>query len=204
MMIMFKKAIMLILFTSLFLSYQLRAQDDFSIGPRVGVNWSNVSNVDDSKTLTGGVIGLTSTYSINESVGLTLDALYSREGYKSGINDIKFAYLQIPFYFDVFFGELGERFRPKIYAGVTPGFLLDVNVNDEDADSDQFDAVNMAISGGLGFNYRAGSRIWLNTDLRAYQGLNDIRSADEPEGDKIMHNNVQLSLGLAYGLSRWE
>jgi hypothetical protein len=185
-------------------SYQLRAQDDFSIGPRFGVNFSNVSNVEGSKSLTGGVIGLTSTYSIDETVGLTFDALYSREGYKSGINDIKFAYLQIPLYFDVFFGDLGEKFRPKIYAGVVPGFLLDVNVNDEDADNDQFDAVNMALSGGFGFNYRAGSRIWLNTDLRAYQGLNDIRDGDAPEGDKVMHNNIQLSLGLAYGLSRWE
>jgi hypothetical protein len=62
----------------------------------------------------------------------------------------------------------------------------------------------MALSGGFGFNYRAGSRIWLNTDLRAYQGLNDIRDGDAPEGDKVMHNNIQLSLGLAYGLSRWE
>jgi outer membrane protein W len=195
---------MLILFTSLFMSYQLRAQDDFSIGPRAGVNFSNVSNVDGSESLTGAVFGLTSTYSINETVGLTMDALYSREGYRTGINDVKFAYLQIPLYFDVFFGELGERFRPKIYAGVVPGFLLDVNVNDEDADSDQFDAANFALSGGLGFNYRMASRIWLNTDLRAYQGLNDIRAGDAPEGDKVMHNNVQLSLGLAYGLVRWE
>ena len=202
---MLKKGIFLVLLASLMTVYQINAQDDFSIGPRAGVNFSNVSNVDNSKSLTGLALGLTSTYSINETTGLTMDALYSKEGYQDGINDVKFSYLQIPLYFDVFFGDLGERFRPKVYAGIVPGFQLNAKVNDEVVDNDQFKTFNLALSGGLGFNYRAASRIWINTDLRSYLGLMDIRDqAGDDGGDKRALNNIQLSLGLAYGLTKYE
>lgn len=173
--------------------------DQTSIGPRIGVNFSNVSNVDNSESLTGLALGLTGTYSISQSTGLTIDLLYSGEGYKIGENELRLNYLQIPIYFDLFFGELGEKFRPKVYAGLTPGFLLSAKNNDNKVE-DFFNGFNLAVSGGLGFNYRVGSRIWLNTDLRAFLGLSDIRQ--DVIGDKVANNNVQLSLGLAYGLSK--
>lgn len=173
--------------------------DQFSIGPRVGVNFANVGNVAGSKALTGLAIGLTSTYSISESTGLTVDLLYSGEGYTLDGNDHHLNYLQIPVLFDLFFGQLGDKFRPKVYAGLTPGFLLSAKVNDNDVD-DFYNGFNIAITGGLGFNYRVGSRIWLNTDLRGFLGLSDIRQ--DVLGDKVANNNIQLSLGLAYGLSK--
>lgn len=98
--------------------------DQTSIGPRIGVNFSNVSNIEGSESLTGLVLGLTSTYSISEATGLTVDLLYSQEGYTLNDVDLRLNYLQIPIYFDLFFGELGDKFRPKVYAGVVPGFLL--------------------------------------------------------------------------------
>ena len=173
--------------------------DQTSIGPRVGVNFANVSHVDGSKSLTGLAIGLTSTYSISESTGLTVDLLYSGEGYTLNGNDHHLNYLQIPIYFDLFFGELGQKFRPKVYAGLTPGFLLNASVNGND-DDDFYNSFNLAVSGGLGFNYRVGNRIWLNTDLRAFLGLSDIRQ--NVMGDKVANNNIQFSIGLAYGLSK--
>lgn len=173
--------------------------EQISIGPRVGVNFANVSNVDGSESLTGLAIGLTSTYSFNESTGLTIDLLYSGEGYSLDGNDHHLNYLQIPILFDLFFGEYGDKFRPKVYAGLTPGFLLSAKVNDNKVD-DFYNGFNIAIAGGLGFNYRVANRIWLNTDLRAYLGLSDIRQ--EAPGDKVANNNIQLSVGLAYGLSK--
>ena len=198
------KAIKLIFILGLFLSgiEIANAQspgDQTSIGPRIGVNFSNVSNVDNSESLTGLVLGLTTTYSINEATGLTVDLLYSQEGYELNGNEYRLNYLQIPIYYDLFFGELGERFRPKIYAGLVPGFLLDAKVDDAEL-NDVYNSFNIALSGGLGFNYRVGSRIWLNTDLRAYAGLSEIREV--ATGDKVANSNIQLSLGLAYGLSK--
>ena len=173
--------------------------DQTSLGPRVGVNFSNVSNVEGSESLSGLAIGLTSTYSISEKTGLTIDLLYSGEGYKLNSNELRLSYLQIPIFFDLFFGELGEKFRPKVYAGIQPGFLLDSKNNGSDVE-DVFSGFNLAVGGGLGFNYRVGSRIWLNTDLRAALGLSDIR--EDVIGDKVASSNIQLSLGLAYGLSQ--
>jgi hypothetical protein len=173
--------------------------DQTSIGPRIGVNFSNVSNVDDSESLTGLAIGLTSTYSISEATGLTVDLLYSGEGFKSNGNEHRLNYLQLPIYFDLFFGELGNKFRPKLYAGLVPGFLLNAKLNGTKVE-DFYNTFNVAVSGGGGFNLRVGNRIWLNTDLRAFLGLSDIRQ--ETSGDKNANSNIQLSVGLAYGLNK--
>ena len=176
--------------------------DQTSIGPRIGVNFSNVSNIEGSESLTGMVLGLTSTYSITEATGLTVDLLYSQEGYSLNDDDLRLNYLQIPILFDLFFGELGDKFRPKVYAGVVPGFLLSAKNNDNKVDNDVLNGFNFALAGGLGFNLRVASRVWLNTDLRAYLGLSDIREESFQTGDKNANSNIQLSLGMAYGLSK--
>src|SRR5690625_1238473 len=68
--------------------------------------------------------GVTSTYSINESSGITVDVLYSGEGFKIGKEEMNLNYLRIPVLYNVFFGQLGESFRPKVFAGPQAGFLL--------------------------------------------------------------------------------
>jgi hypothetical protein len=173
--------------------------DQTSIGPRVGVNFSSVSNVDNSESLTGLVAGLTFTYSINKATGFTADLLYSEEGYTVNGSEHRLNYLQIPILFDLFFGELGQKFRPKVYAGLAPSFLLNANVNGNKVE-DFYNPFTIAVAGGLGFNYKVGNRIWLNTDLRGFLGLSDIR--EEPSGDTNAGRNIQLSVGLAYGLSK--
>lgn len=179
-----------------------QTKDRFSIGPRGGINFSNVTNVDESESVNGVVLGLTSTYSLNEHSGLTLDALYSVEGYQAPFETYKLRYLQIPFYFNFFFGELGSRFRPKIYVGASPSFFLGGTLNELDVNETYFNKFIVHATGGLGFNYRIASRIWLNTDLRAFWGLSDIRAKNFNVADPINPRTVQLSLGLAYGLAK--
>lgn len=179
-----------------------QAQDRWSIGPRGGVNFANVTNVDESQSITGIVLGLTTTYSFNENTGLTLEALYSVEGYKAPFTEMHLRYLQIPLYFDYFFGKLGDRLRPKIYVGLVPGFFLGGTDNNLDVNHDYYNKFVVAASGGVGANYRIASRIWLNADLRSFVGLSDIRSKDNQTGESIKPSNVQLSFGLCYGLSK--
>lgn len=190
----------------LFSLQEIHAQgkDRISIGPRGGVNFSNVTNVDESQSITGITLGLTSTYSFNEATGLTLDVMYSVEGYKAPFENYKLRYLQVPVYFDVFFGQLGDRFRPKVYAGVAPSFFLSGTLNELDVNKPYYNSFILHASGGLGFNYRIANRIWLNTDLRAFVGLNDIRDNDVATGDPIKPRTTQLTLGLAYGLAKLE
>lgn len=168
-------------------------ENRFSIGPRVGANFSNV-NSDATKSLTGLTAGITSTYSINESSGITVDLLYSAEGYKTGNLEVARDYLKIPVLYNSFLGKLGEAFRPKLYAGFAPGFLLEAQANNSDI-KNQSNSTTLDLVGGLGFNQRLANRIWLNVDLRAFWGLNSI----EKSGDK-KNRTIQASLGIAYGL----
>jgi outer membrane protein W len=179
-----------------------QSQDRISIGPRAGINFSNVTNVDESQSVTGAVFGLTSTFSFNERTGLTLDVLYSVEGYKAPFEKYKLRYLHVPVYLDFFFGQLGQRFRPKVYVGVSPAFWLSGTLNELDVNTPYYNKFILHASGGAGFNYRIANRIWLNTDARLYVGLSDIRAESVRSGDGIKPITGQLTLGLAYGLSK--
>ena len=50
--------------------------------------------------------------------------------------------------------------------------------------------------GGLGFNYRLVSRVWLNVDLRSFVGISDMTKSST----KINNRTIQLSVGVAYGI----
>lgn len=197
------KIFLTLLCTVLALSFaQAQGKDRISIGPRGGINLANVTNVDESETITGLVLGVTSTYSFNERTGLTLDVLYSVEGYQAPFETYKLRYLQVPVYFDFFFGQLGHRFRPKVYAGVSPAFFLGGTLNELDVNETFYNSFILHATGGIGFNYRIANRIWLNTDVRGFWGLGDIRDEEFASGDAVQPRNVQLTLGLAYGLSK--
>lgn len=172
---------------------------NFSIGPRLGVNYSNVSNPDEAESLAGLVAGLTSTYSINQYSGITIDLLYSGEGYQIGDNKMKLNYLRLPVLYNLFFGELGESFRPKVLLGLQPGLLLSAKSGTTDV-KNNMNNFAFGIGGGLGFNYRLKDRMWLNTDLRSFFDLNDVRDDPPSSSDKYAIRNIQLSVGIAWGL----
>lgn len=165
----------------------------FSIGPRVGVNITNHTGVQSNSTQ-NLVVGVTSTYSINEKTGITIDGLYSRRGYDLGSTNKLTNYLEIPVLYTSFFGSLGEPFRPKIYAGFAPSFLLSATSNNNDI-STQFNTTTLDVIGGIGFNYRLANRVWLNADLRAVLGLMEVE-----KNSNYKNRTIQFSAGVAYGL----
>jgi len=189
--------------TALFLfvfspSYGQLTRNNFSIGQRVGVNFSNVNRPDEAKALTGLLAGLTSTYSINESSGLTVDLLYSGEGTKIGNEKLHLNYLRIPVLYNVFFGQLGESFRPKVFVGPQAGFLLSAKSGTVDIKKEMKNFA-FGLGAGLGFNYQLGERMWLNTDVRSFFDLLDIRAHRPDSSDKRAIRNIQISLGVAWG-----
>jgi|GEM_PF-959309 len=192
----------LVMITTCWFTSQAQIKDRWSLGPRGGVNFANVTNVEESQSITGAVLGLATTYSLNENSGLTLEALYSVEGFKAPFDEYRLRYLEVPLYFDYFFGHLGDRFRPKVYAGIAPAFFLSGTLNELNVNNDYYNKFLVSITGGFGFNYRLSNRIWLNTDLRSFIGLSDIRSKNFNEGDPINPRVIQVSLGLMYGLTK--
>mgnify|MGYP003862918121 CR=1 FL=1 len=181
---------------------------NFSIGPRVGVNFAKFTDTDNSESKPGLVAGLTSTYSINTNTGITFDALYSGEGVQSEADPkIKtdLDYLRLMLAFNYFFRDQEDNFRPKIYVGPTLGFLLSAENKVEDSESevdvkDAYKNVDLGLAVGLGFNYRLGGETWLNVDGRFQPGLSDLRENKPSNSNAIRNQNFQFSVGLAFGL----
>ncbi len=209
---------------------QANAQSDASwkFGPRLGVNFSTLSDVDDAKMKAGLVAGGYFVYSFQEHFGISVDLLYSQEGakYKSSFstngiavtseNDQVYSYLRVPVLFNVFGGELGNSIRPKLVLGPALGFLLGAksestvttisngNTVTETMSSTSKDGLNSVDFGavaGLGVNIRLAERLWLDTDLRYYLGASDVY--ENNVGDQTPKNrSLQLSFGLGIGLNR--
>jgi len=202
---------LILLFVALTLVTTTFAQlttSNFSIGPRVGVNFAKVTDTENADYKSGLVAGITSTYSISEKAGLTFDALYSREGSETdGTPEVntELDYLRFLLAFDVFFRDLGDAFRPKLYAGPTLGVLLSaerqVEGADVDADvKDSYNTLDLGLAIGLGFNVRIAGETWLNVDGRFIPGLTNIID-NKPSGvDAIRNQNFQVSVGFAFGL----
>jgi hypothetical protein len=183
----------------LLFSLSVFAQKSYiSVGPRVGVNFANtVGDGIETDGATGLVAGITSTISIREKTGLTIEALYSQEGSEGLLDtDNSLDYLRVPLFFNYFFRDLGETFRPKVYLGVAPGILLEA-----DGNKDAYNTFDLGIGGGIGFNYQIAERTWINTDVRYLRGLTGIIDDDSLIGGQDIYNqNIQLSLGVAWGI----
>lgn len=182
----------------LIITTKLSAQN-FSIGPRIGLNFATLTDGNTaSDSRTGLVAGITSTYSINEKSGIGVDLLYSSEGSSLGNNiDLSLDYLRLPIMFQYFFGALGEDFRPKIYAGVVPGLLLNAERGNTEV-TDNYEDFDLAGTAGLGFHYRLSPKgVWLNADARYLRGFTDI----DQGGADTYNQHWQLSLGVSFGVN---
>lgn len=182
--------------------------ENFSIGPRVGVNFAKFTNVDNADSKSGLVAGITSTYSINTRSGVTVDLLYSREGSETETTqqiETGLDYLRLLLAYDIFFRDQEDNFRPKIYIGPNLGLLLAANNKIEGAENeidvkDNYNTIDVGLTLGAGFNFRVGGKSWLNVDGRFQPGLTNIIN-NKPSGvDAIRNQNFQVSVGLAFGL----
>lgn len=181
---------------------------NFSLGPRVGVNLAQFTNVDNADSKSGLVAGLTSTYSINTRSGLTMDLLYSVEGVETKTEpqvQTDLDYIRFMLAYDIFFRDREDDFRPKIYIGPNVGVLLSAENQIEGADTEvdvkeSYNTLDVGLTLGLGFNLRIGGETWLNVDGRYQPGLMNIID-NKPNGvDAVRNQNFQISLGLAFGL----
>jgi len=202
----------------------LSAQD-WSFGPKAGINISNFTNADDSKSLTGLNAGGFIVYSIVENFGVSAEVLYSGEGAKYTYtttednatvkteDKLRLNYVRIPLLWNIFFGHLGDNIRPKIFLGPSFGLLTGVEnsmtitttdngytTTSETKNHDKSGIASFDLSAifGAGLNFKLGEKMWLNFDARYSIGATDI---NEVKQDKAIENNgFSGSLGLAFGL----
>ncbi|MEO6757806.1 MAG: porin family protein [Saprospiraceae bacterium] len=189
---------------SLSLSTFAFAQNN-SIGPAVGVNFANVSNLEGNSDLhIGPSFGFNYTYSSNEHLGFGAGLFFSQEGYgvKNDPNNgkVNLNYIRVPLKAIYFFNTLENPFRPKIFVGPSLGFLLSSYAKD-DKDKveikDIFEPFDLGITGGLGFNYKLASRTWLNFDLSYTQGVTTIEKVEDNQDH--FNQNIGATIGVSYG-----
>jgi hypothetical protein len=188
-----------------------------SLGPVVSLGHSWVSNIPydrDFKFSPAAGIGL--VYSTNEHLGFGAQLLVSHEGYKQeiprtagGVADVTInpVYLRVPLHLIYFFGDFGDRVRPKIYIGPSLAFKVDETRKYTDplmeaalANREVFEDFDIGLTAGLGANVRLSRLTWLNLDLGYYNGLVDVMNVPTT-GDGFNGNrNLRLNVGLMWGL----
>ncbi len=187
---------------------------DISLGPVVSLGGSWIGGDDnlDNKFKFAPAAGIGLVYSTNEHLGFGAQLLVSHEGFKSEyatmagtlMRVINPVYMRLPLHLIYFFGDFGDRVRPKIYAGPSIAFKVDETNNYDEltksvigsaADAEVFDSFDAGLSVGAGANVRLSRATWLNLDAGYYYG---ITTAVEGYGYKNRH--LRLNVGLMWGL----
>ncbi|MCU0440497.1 MAG: PorT family protein [Raineya sp.] len=190
----------------LFIACQFAFGQNFSVGPIVGLNYSNFrGDINNNSGKLGFAGGIFANYSITDEFGLTGQVLYSQQGTKlesMGIEDTwKFDYLQVPILGAYYFGK--DKFKPKVLLGPQFGFLLSTKDKDgrELADSDILETTDISAVLGAGFNYNLAPKIWLNVDVRYNLGLMDIHKLPDV---KLYNSNLALMVGVSIGFRDYD
>ncbi len=179
------------------------AQSKFSFGPTAGVGSTSISNIPDSKFKLAGSAGLSLVYSAIEHFGVGMDVKYSFEGAKVestlGKSELDLNYVRIPLKAIYFFNNNGNKVRPKIFAGPSFGFLTSAKANDVDVKS-QYESFDIGLLLGAGLNYRIVNKTWFNADLSYTHGMKDITPNMVLDTDNNQNRNLQLNVGVNFGL----
>jgi hypothetical protein len=208
-----------------FASLNVYAQSN-SLGINAGFGMSGIKNyrshpgfasnfgVNNSEFMPHGNVGLSFIHSTQTNFGYGADLKYSWEGARAENEQLNLErslslqYIRIPIKLMYFFGNYGQRVRPKIYAGPSLGFLVDAkeevkgNTNFEAEVDDQFHNFDIGIQGGVGLNYRLVRNTWFTADLNYYNGFRDIRQQNSGGTKRLSNNNLALNVGVNWGIGK--
>ncbi|HEY0679949.1 MAG TPA: porin family protein [Chitinophagaceae bacterium] len=188
-------------------------RQNVSFGPIVGLGHAWMTGFDGNKEFKlAPSAGVTMVYSAGAHWGFGFDAKFSREGVKleeplPGTESVLHAnYIRMPFKALYFFGELGDKARPKIFAGPTLGYLIGGKQKLKTTGGETLaatktkevlDRFDLGIQGGLGLNVRLTRNTWLNTDVSYYSGL---RNVSKDNSYKWKNRHIAATVGVAFGI----
>ncbi|MBO9658001.1 MAG: PorT family protein [Chitinophagaceae bacterium] len=182
---------------------------NLSLGPTVGFGhaWTSSDN--------GGVngrfhpsynLGGKLVYSFVSHWGISADVKFSSEGETLGAdNDNKTVYranyIRVPLQGIYFFGDYGNKVRPKISAGPSLGFLVggesSVYTNGNQTNvvktKDYLNSFDFGLTGAVGMNIRVAKATWLNADIAYYHGLTDV-----VDNASAKNRNIGVNVGILF------
>lgn len=225
------KKILAVCMVSWGMSMVAKAQS-FSIGPNAGYGTTWIDNFKDKKYKSAGNVGVSFIYSTKSSFGIGGDIKYSFEGgerqFQTTIpgstlttkEEVSLNYVRVPIKAMWFFGNYGQRVRPKVALGPSFGFLVGgkternttntagASVASSNTNSkDYFDDFDLGVTGSVGLNYRLVTNTWLTADISYLHGLTDVREESKRSvsenylpGTNYKNRNLQLNIGVNFGL----
>jgi outer membrane protein W len=214
------KKIITILLLSPMVILMANAQSKISFGPNAGFGTTRISNFEDSKYQPAGNFGVSFVYSAIEHFGVGVDLKYSIEGGKRMYNigntsytqALRANYLRVPVKAIYFFGDFGDRTRPKVAIGPSFGFLLGGNNELETTSStgsksvtktdtrDVYKGFDLGVHASAGLNYRLVKNTWFTTDIAYMHGLTNNAENNNLGISNLKNRNLQLNIGVNFGL----
>jgi len=195
---------------------KLSVAQNVSVGPVVGVSHAWITGFENTTFKPSVNVGATVVYSFVPHWGIGGDIRASffegvRTKVESGGNkqiaNYNATYLRVPLKVYHFFGQYGDRVRPKIYVGPEVGFFLGGKTKIETTvgssktevktdSKDGFKSMDLGFVAGGGVNCRLKKNIWLNVDLVYNNGLIDISEANSYNANR----NIGISAGVTFPL----
>lgn len=190
-----------------------QVKDNLSLGPIGGFGHSWISgdlpSGTERKFEPSLNVGGRLVYSATPKLGFGLDATFRTEGGRfetSNVeNRVNLNYIRLDPKLLYFFGEYGQRLRPKIGVGPSFGFLVGGktentigSTNSELSSKDYYKGFDFGLSGLLGFNYRLKSKTWLNVDASYNHGLTDV--VKNNSGNSAQNRSLFLNVGVTFGI----
>ena len=184
-------------------------KQNLSFGPTAAFGHAWMSNTTNGKYKPAGNVGLSLLYSSSPHIGFGADLKYSIEGNKTqtGIREVEntLNYVRIPLKVIYFFGEYGDRLRPKLAVGPSFGFLVGGNreISDNDGLVSKVDAKDLykgfdaGIGALAGLNYRLVKNTWFVAEVNYYNGLTNI---NEVANLNNKNRNIGLNIGVNFGI----
>ncbi|MCF0060074.1 PorT family protein [Dyadobacter chenwenxiniae] len=204
---MMKNCIILLLAVTSFVT-RVQAQENVSIGPIVGVSIANFrGDVSDTDWKPGLTVGGFYNYSSESGFGFSGQLLFTQMGaqVRNKTDEINLNYIQAPLLATFFFGQYGDKVRPKIFLGPSLNFLVGAkNKNGDNLNGDSNNRVyspfDLGLTFGAGINIRLQEKVWLNLDARYGLGLIDVT---KDGNSNVKNHNFGINAGLSFPLGTY-
>lgn len=175
------------------------AQQQLKFGPKAGVNFANLSGLDNTEMKTGFHVGAVAEIKFNEKFSIQPEVVYSAQGAKGMLNNIEgkanLDYINIPILAKYY---IVDGF--SVEAGPQVGFLVKAegkgtvnNVSVTTDVKDNFKSTDFGLGFGLAYDLPVGMFV----NARYNLGLSDIRN-NTSSGDAIKNNMIQVGIGYKF------
>lgn len=188
--------------------FTANAQQEVKFGPKAGVNFSNLTDLDNSKMHTGFYVGAVAEIKFTDKFSIQPEVVYSAQGVKSEINVLganasltqKLDYINIPilakyYVYEGLSVELGPQFGFLVKAEAKGDVnAFGVTSSGKTDNKDSFESFDFGIGAGLAYDLPNGFFI----NGRYNFGVTKVAKSSTPVYKDSKNGVIQLGVGYKF------